>query len=48
MRRRLDTYWFRVLTKAHVWILRRQEALVRRELRRRLPRQVAWQKAHLN
>ncbi len=45
---RLDRLWFRVLGVVHRWLLRRFQAFCRRELLRRLRRQVAWQKPHLN
>ena len=45
---RLDRLWFRLLSAAYRWIVGRVASHCRRETMRRLRRQVAWQKAHLN
>ncbi len=48
MFRRLDRYWFRLLAGVDGWVLRRVRAHCRREMLRRFPRNLAWQKAHPN
>ena len=45
---KLDKLWFRLLSRAHGWTVRRGQAYCRREVRRRFWRQLAWQKHHLN
>jgi hypothetical protein len=48
MKRELDKLWSRLVGAVHGWVVRRGRAHRRRELLRRLERQVAWQKPHLN
>ena len=45
---KLDKLWFRLLGRAHVWMVRRGQAYCRREVRRRFWRQLARQKTHVN
>ena len=48
MIRGMDKLWFRLLAVVNGWVVRSARAHCRRETLRRLERELAWQRTHLN